>query len=107
MKVSVNAVWDETLAFIRAERALVVPLALGTVYLAAVFLLAGSLFMPQGLRGLVLIAAGAGGHTGSITGFAFVPAVREFWTGPLVLGGGLSTGAAIDAALTGPADWAA
>lgn len=60
----------------------------------------------SGVDGLVLIAAGAGGHTGSITGFAFVPAVREFWTGPLVLGGGLSTGAAIDAALTLGADYA-
>jgi len=60
----------------------------------------------SGVDGLVLIAAGAGGHTGSITGFAFVPAVREFWAGPLVLGGGLSTGAAIDAALTLGADYA-
>lgn len=60
----------------------------------------------SGVDGLVLIAAGAGGHTGSITGFAFVPAVREFWHGPLVLGGGLSTGAAIDAALTLGADYA-
>nr|WP_312447395.1 nitronate monooxygenase [Brevundimonas naejangsanensis] len=60
----------------------------------------------SGVDGLILISAGAGGHTGSITGFAFVPAVREFWSGPLVLGGGLSTGAAIDAALTLGADYA-
>lgn len=59
-----------------------------------------------GVDGLVLIAAGAGGHTGSITGFAFVPEVRAFWDGPLVLGGGLSTPAAVDAALTLGADYA-
>lgn len=59
-----------------------------------------------GVDGLVLIAAGAGGHTGSITGFAFVPAVREFWDGPVVLGGGISTGAAVRAALALGADYA-
>jgi nitronate monooxygenase len=59
-----------------------------------------------GVDGLVLVAAGAGGHTGSITGFAFVPEVRAFWDGPLVLGGGLSTPAAIEAALTLGADYA-
>ena len=31
-----------------------------------------------GVDGLVLVSAGAGGHTGSITGFAFVDAVRDF-----------------------------
>ena len=54
MKVSVNSVWDETLAFIRAERGLIIPLALGTTYLAAVLLLATALFLPQGARGLML-----------------------------------------------------
>src|SRR5690606_31105595 len=45
-------------------------------------------------------------HTGSITGFAFVPAVRDFWDGPIVLGGAIGTGAAIDAALALGADYA-
>ncbi|GMV62131.1 MAG: 2-nitropropane dioxygenase [Parvibaculum sp.] len=51
-----------------------------------------------GVDGLVLVAAGAGGHTGQMTGFSFVPAVREFFEGPLILGGGISDGAGIRAA---------
>ena len=66
MKVSVNAVWDETLAFIRAERALIVPLALGTIYLAAVVLLATAFFLPQGIRGLMLLIAGSWSIAGQL-----------------------------------------
>ncbi|MCE7997870.1 MAG: nitronate monooxygenase [Rhodobiaceae bacterium] len=51
-----------------------------------------------GVDGLVLVAAGAGGHTGNMTGFAFVPAVREFFDGTIVLGGGMGDGRAIKAA---------
>lgn len=59
-----------------------------------------------GVDGLVLVAAGAGGHTGQMTGLAFVDAVREFWDGIIVLGGGISTGRAIRAAQTLGADLA-
>jgi nitronate monooxygenase len=51
-----------------------------------------------GVDGLVLIAAGAGGHTGSLSPFAFVPAVRQFFDGVIVLGGGIGTGRAVRAA---------
>ncbi len=51
-----------------------------------------------GVDGLVLVAAGAGGHTGHTVGFAFVEEVRAFWDGPIVLGGAISTGHAIRAA---------
>ncbi|ANY20240.1 Nitronate monooxygenase [Tsuneonella dongtanensis] len=51
-----------------------------------------------GVDGLVLVAAGAGGHTGMTAGFAFVEEVRRFWDGPIVLGGAISTGHAIRAA---------
>lgn len=51
-----------------------------------------------GVDGLVLVAAGAGGHTGATAGFAFVEEVRQFWDGPLVLGGAISTGHALRAA---------
>lgn len=51
-----------------------------------------------GVDGLVLVAAGAGGHTGNMTGFAFVPAIREFFDGTIVLGGGIGDGRAIKAA---------
>lgn len=51
-----------------------------------------------GVDGLVLVGAGAGGHTGTMNGFAMVAAVREFFNGILVLGGGLMSGASIRAA---------
>lgn len=51
-----------------------------------------------GVDGLVLVASGAGGHTGQTAGFAFVEEVRQFWEGPIVLGGAISTGHAIRAA---------
>jgi nitronate monooxygenase len=46
----------------------------------------------SGADGLVLVCAGAGGHTGFLSPFAFVTAVREFFDGPLVVAGGLMTG---------------
>lgn len=60
----------------------------------------------MGVDGLILVAAGAGGHTGQMAGFAFVDAVREFWNGHLVLAGGISTGNGIRAAQTIGADLA-
>ncbi|MDX2143730.1 MAG: nitronate monooxygenase [Rhodospirillaceae bacterium] len=51
-----------------------------------------------GADGLVLVAAGAGGHTGPVPAFSFVPAVREFFSGPIVLGGGIVDGAGVRAA---------
>ncbi len=59
-----------------------------------------------GADGLVLVASGAGGHTGHTTAFAFVDAVRQFWDGIVVLGGGISTGRSIRAAQTLGADLA-
>lgn len=50
-----------------------------------------------GVDGLVLVCAGAGGHTGPLSPFAFVDAVREFWNGPLILGGGIASGRGISA----------
>ena len=60
----------------------------------------------SGADGLVLVAAGAGGHTGEVAGFAFVEEVRRFWDGPIVLGGAISTGRGIRAAETLGADFA-
>lgn len=60
----------------------------------------------MGVDGLILVAAGAGGHTGQMAGFAFVEAVRAFWNGYLVLAGGISTGRGIRAAQTLGADLA-
>ncbi len=52
----------------------------------------------HGVDGLALVAAGAGGHTGNMAGFAFVPAVREFFDGILILAGAIGDGRAVRAA---------
>lgn len=59
-----------------------------------------------GVDGLVLICSGAGGHTGQLSAFAFVPAVREFFDGAIVLGGAVGSGQAIRAAEILGADFA-
>lgn len=51
-----------------------------------------------GADGLILLTAGAGGQTGWLNPFAFVRAVRRFFTGPLVLAGGIADGQALVAA---------
>ena len=48
--------------------------------------------------GLVLLTAGAGGQTGWLNPFAFTRAVRRFFSGPIVLAGGISDGRALRAA---------
>lgn len=59
-----------------------------------------------GVDGLILVSSGAGGHTGSVSPFVFVEAVRQFFDGIVVLAGGLCTGAAIRAAEVAGADLA-
>ena len=56
------------------------------------------LALEAGCEGLVLLSAGAGGHTGWANGFAFARAVRAFFDGPMILAGGISDGAALWAA---------
>lgn len=52
----------------------------------------------EGVDGLILLCAGAGGHTGWINPFAFVREVRAFFDGPIILAGGIGDGRAIRAA---------
>jgi nitronate monooxygenase len=59
-----------------------------------------------GADGLVLVASGAGGHTGLYSAFAFVEEVRRFWDGPLVLSGAIGNACSIRAALDLGADFA-
>lgn len=59
-----------------------------------------------GVDGLLLVAAGAGGHTGDLSPFAFVETVRSFWDGLLVLAGSISSGNSLRAALALGADMA-
>jgi anthraniloyl-CoA monooxygenase len=51
-----------------------------------------------GADGIVLVCAGAGGHTGTFSPFALTADVRSFWNGPLVLAGGIAEGRAVRAA---------
>lgn len=57
-----------------------------------------------GVDGLLLVACGAGGHTGQLNPFAFIETVRSFWDGLLVLAGSISSGRAIKAAVVLGAD---
>ena len=56
--------------------------------------------------GLILLTAGAGGHTGSANAFAFVRQVRAMWDGLIILAGGIGDGHAIRAAQVLGADFA-
>lgn len=59
-----------------------------------------------GVDGLILVAAGAGGHAGDLNNFAFVDSVRTFWDGMILLAGSISTGRSILAAQAAGADLA-
>jgi nitronate monooxygenase len=60
----------------------------------------------SGVDGLILLCGGAGGHTGMLNPFAFLPAVRRFFDKPIILAGSISNGAAIRAAIELGADLA-
>jgi nitronate monooxygenase len=62
--------------------------------------------LEAGVDGLILVAAGAGGHAGALSPFALVGEVRRFFSGPLVLSGAIATGDAILAAQAMGADLA-
>jgi len=59
-----------------------------------------------GVDGLVLVAAGAGGHAGTLSPMALVGEVRRIYPGPLVLSGSIVSGAGILAAQAMGADLA-
>jgi nitronate monooxygenase len=62
--------------------------------------------LEAGVDGLILVAAGAGGHAGSLSPFALVGEVRKLFKGPLVLSGSISTGDAVLASQAMGADFA-
>jgi len=62
--------------------------------------------MEAGVDGIIAVAAGAGGHAGTLSPFALVGEIRRFFTGTLVLSGAMSTGAHIAAAQVMGADLA-
>jgi nitronate monooxygenase len=55
---------------------------------------------------LILVAAGAGGHAGTLSPFALVGEVRKFFSGPIALSGSIATGDAVLAAQAMGADFA-
>ncbi len=57
-----------------------------------------------GADGLACVCAGAGGHTGFLSPFAFVSAVREFYDGLIAVGGGISDGWGVAGAVAAGAD---
>ncbi len=59
-----------------------------------------------GVDGLVLVAAGAGGHGGLASPFALLSEVRSFFNGYIALAGSLTNGAHVAAARAAGADFA-
>ena len=58
-----------------------------------------------GADGLACVSAGAGGHTGFLSPFAFVSAIREFFDGYVIVGGGISDGWGVAGAVASGADF--
>ncbi|WP_322010498.1 nitronate monooxygenase family protein [Paraburkholderia sp. J12] len=62
--------------------------------------------LEAGVDGLILVAAGAGGHAGTTSPFALVGEVRKMFDGPIVLSGAIANGGSILAAQAMGADLA-
>ena len=60
----------------------------------------------KGADGLIAVATGAGGHAGTLSPFALVQEIREWFDGPLLLAGAIATGGGILAAQAMGADMA-
>jgi nitronate monooxygenase len=58
----------------------------------------------KGADGVIAVAAGAGGHAGTLSPFALVQEIRQWFDGPLILSGAIATGRAILAAQAMGAD---
>ncbi len=59
-----------------------------------------------GVDGLVLVCAGAGGHAGTLSPFALVSEIKQFFDGPIALSGSIANGASILSAQALGADFA-
>jgi nitronate monooxygenase len=59
----------------------------------------------KGADGLIPVAAGAGGHAGTLSPFALVQEIRQWFDGPIALSGAIATGAAVLAAEAMGADF--
>ena len=110
---------EEELALVAAYKPAVVITALGSpkpvmetvkaygglVFADVVNLKLARKAVEAGVDGLACISAGAGGHTGHLSPFAFISAVREFFDGLIAVGGGVSDGAGVAGAIAAGADY--
>jgi len=62
--------------------------------------------LEKGADGLIAVCTGAGGHAGTLSPFALIQEIREFFDGPLALSGSIANGGAVAAALAMGADLA-
>jgi nitronate monooxygenase len=76
----------------------------GTVIADVVTLKLARKAVAAGADGLACVCAGAGGHTGFLSPFAFISAVRDFFDGLVTVGGGISDGAGVAGAIAAGAD---
>ncbi|MEO0501128.1 MAG: nitronate monooxygenase family protein [Pseudomonadota bacterium] len=58
----------------------------------------------KGADGLIPVAAGAGGHAGTLSPFALIQEIRQWFDGPVALSGSIATGDAVLAAQAMGAD---
>jgi nitronate monooxygenase len=76
----------------------------GTVIADVVTIKLARKAVAAGADGLACVCAGAGGHTGFLSPFAFISAVRDFFGGLLTVGGGITDGAGVAGAVAAGAD---
>lgn len=62
--------------------------------------------LSMGADGIIAVCAGAGGHAGTLSPFALVPEIREFFDGPILCSGSISTGGSVAGAIGIGADMA-
>ena len=60
----------------------------------------------QGVDGLILVCAGAGGHAGALSPFALLREVKEWFEGTVILSGSIGDGHAVASAIALGADFA-
>ncbi|MCB1341475.1 MAG: nitronate monooxygenase [Pseudooceanicola sp.] len=78
----------------------------GTVFHDVVSMAFAEKAIDAGVDGLIAVSHGAGGHAGTLNPFAFLQELRAIFSGTLLLGGALSTGAQVMAARLMGADLA-
>jgi len=61
--------------------------------------------LAKGADGLIAVCTGAGGHAGTLSPFALIQEIRQFFDGPLALAGSIANGGAIAAAQAMGADF--